>query len=109
MGTLEELKAQSIEKRKQREERFKAQQKPRRPFYTFLPKDEKNVVIFTDPKLLATAFEGGQGELILETLGIIANLKRITGQISQDQQNALDCVQQWWEKSKLVDEAMRDQ
>jgi hypothetical protein len=105
--TLEELKQRTIDKRLARQKMKQQTTKPRRPWYTFLPKDEKRVVDFMDVKLIEGAMEGGQHELILEVLGSIANLKRITGQISQDQQNALDCVNDWYKKSKVYDEAAK--
>lgn len=108
MENIEQLKDRTTQIREQRTAKYNAkiESKVRKPFYTFIPKAEKEIVNWIDEDLIVKGMEGGRTDLILEVLGVIANLKRISGQISENQQNALNTVVEWYEKSKIVDEAM---
>jgi hypothetical protein len=107
--TLEQLQERTARVRAARVQKRQQSAQPRKPTYVFLPKKEKQVIDFVDVELVIKGMEDNQVEPIVELLGIIANLKRIGGQISEAQQHALDCVQQWYQKAKIYDEAVKDQ
>lgn len=110
--TLDELKQRTIDTQQKRAQKHQERLKERKPFFIFLPKAEKAVVNVLEVALIRNAMDAGQHEIILEALGVLANLKRI-GQSPHDFQEGTNwdgCLKEvceWYEAWKVVQEAMK--
>lgn len=65
------------------------ERKPPRPQYEFLPKAKKKAIDFATAELMADMLRAGMYTEFCEIVGIIANLKQITGRVNADHERIL--------------------